>query len=151
MRTLIRLAALGLAAATLTACGGSESSAYCDQLRDSKALFENFDSSSPDPAQLDQAFDRFRELAEEAPEAVAGDWETLETAIATVEDALAEAGIEMSDLAGMQNGDIPEGVDMAKLAELGPKLESLGDEKFTEAGDNIEKHAKDECDVDLSA
>ena len=31
------------------------------------------------------------------------------------------------------------------------ELQELGSEEFQEAGDNIDKHAKDECGIDLDA
>jgi hypothetical protein len=54
-------------------------------------------------------------------------------------------------MATLQNGQIPEGVDMAALQSLMAEIEALDTQDFQEAGDNINKHAKDECGVDLKA
>lgn len=74
----------------------------------------------------------------------------LDDGITSVEKSLDDAGIKLEDLAKVQQGELPEGVDMAKLQGLAADFQKLSDEKFTKASDAIEKHAKDECDVDLS-
>ena len=66
-----------------------------------------------------------------------------------MQDALKEAGLKISDLEGLSSGNIPEGLDQTKLAALAEDLQAVGSEKVQDAADNIEKHAKDECDVDL--
>jgi hypothetical protein len=49
----------------------------------------------------------------------------------------------------MQQGQTPKGVDMQKLAALGPKLQALSSAKVEKAAKDIQKHAKDTCDVKL--
>jgi hypothetical protein len=148
MRTLTTMASMALAAATLSGCGGGDD-AYCKELKADKAYFESFSSGSPDFEKLDDAFAKFHDLADKAPDEVADDWKVLDSGITTLEKALDDAGVKMSDLPKMQQGQVPEGADPAKLAELAPKLQELGDAKFEKAGDAIEKHAKDSCDVTL--
>lgn len=149
MRTSIALAALALSLSTLSACGGSDSDAYCKELKADKAYFNTFSSSTPDFDKLDEAFAKFHSLADQAPDEVADDWKVIDGAVTTVENALKDAGIKFSDLPKMQQGQVPEGVDASKLAALAPKLQKLGDAKFEKAGKSIEKHAKDTCDVTL--
>ncbi len=155
----ITVSIAGLAARRRTAhrlrrCDGAGAGAsaddYCDQLKDAKAQLENFESTDPDFSEMDKALDTMHELADNAPDEVAADWKVVDEGVTTVETALEDAGITMADLGKIQTGQMPEGVDMAKLQELAPKLQSLSDAKFQKATDNIEKHAKDECDVDLS-
>ena len=148
MRTPLVLAALALTVSSLSGCGGSESDAYCKELKADKAYFSN---SSPDFDKLDKAFDKFHSLADKAPDAVAKDWKVLDGAITTVEKALKDAGITFSDLPKLQQGQVPKGADPNKLAELAPKLQGLNDAKFQKAGDAIEKHAKDTCKVKLGS
>ncbi len=154
MRATPAIAALVLGASLLTGCGGGDggsSSGYCDDLKSAKEEFSALDSDSPDMADLEKAFDRMHELADEAPDEVKDEWETLDGAITDLTDALDEAGITMDDLAKMQQGEMPENFDPAKLQELAPKMEEMGGQDFQDAADAIEKHAKDECNVDLGS
>ena len=54
-------------------------------------------------------------------------------------------------MATLQSGQIPDGVDMTALQSLMTEIQALDTEEFQAAGDNINKHAKDECGVDLQA
>ncbi len=67
-----------------------------------------------------------------------------------MQQALEDAGLEVSDLEGITTGQLPEGFDETKLTALAEDLQAVGTQKVQDAADNIEKHAKDECDVDLS-
>ena len=66
-----------------------------------------------------------------------------------MENALDEAGIKFSDFAKIQANELPEGVDPTKLQGLAASFTALSDEKFSDAADKIQKHAKDVCDVEL--
>ena len=89
-------------------------------------------------------------LADKAPAAVAADWKTLDDAFTTIENALKEAGLKPSDLGGLQNGQVPPGVDTSKLQALLPKLQSLSSGEVTQAASRIAANAKSECGVDLT-
>jgi len=150
--------ALTLAATGLTACGSdssSDSSAsggdYCSELKADQAFFNDLSGSSSDPAQLDQVFERMHTLADKAPDEVADDWKTLDGAFTTLESALSDAGIKPSDLAALQNGQVPKGVDPSKLQSIAPKLQSLSSSDVTDAAKRISDDAKKTCGVDLSA
>jgi hypothetical protein len=150
MRTITALAAIALTASTLTACGGSESSAYCKDLKADKSYFDSFGGSSPDVSKLDEAFKRMHDLAGEAPDAVSKDWKVIDDALTTVDKALKDAGVSFKDLAKLQQGQTPAGVDLTKLQALAPKLQSLGGSDFSKASKAIEKNAKSDCKVNLS-
>ena len=66
-----------------------------------------------------------------------------------IEDAFADAGLELDDLGDVMTGEIPEGVDMEKLEQLGTTLEELDSPEFQEASDAISEHAEQECDITL--
>jgi hypothetical protein len=154
MRPHITLAAFALALASLTACGSgadSADSAYCKELKSDKTYFEAFGDSNPDFSKIDEAFDRMHSLANKAPDDVADDWSVLDKAFTSITTALKDAGISFADIGKMQQGKIPKGADPKKLAALGPKLQELSGAKFEKASKAIEKHAKDTCDVNLSA
>ena len=153
------LAGLVLAAGALAGCGGddadtgaTDTETYCTQLKADKEYFNAFGGgggSDIDPSQFGEALDRFHALADAAPEDIAPQWDVLDGTLSKVERALAEAGIETEDLAGLQKGEVPEGVDMGKLAGLAPKLQELNSPELQDAAKAIQTHAKSECNVDL--
>ena len=71
--------------------------------------------------------------------------------ITTIENALKEAGLKPSDLAGLQNGKVPQGADLSKLQSLLPKLQSLNSTDVSDAAKNISDDAKKSCGVDLTS
>lgn len=160
MRTPVALAAVLLAATTLSACGSSDggSSAdggskdkdsYCADLKKDAQYFKSLDGG--DGSQIQEAINRFHELADEAPSAVSSDWKTIDGAFTQLEQGLKSAGITVEQFGQIQStGKVPSGVDATKLQSVVKNLQSLSNEKFEKAGDNIEKHAKSECKVDLS-
>ena len=161
MRTPLLLAGLALTAGALTGCGGGDSAdagptdteTYCAELKADKKYFTAFsgDGGGPDPSQLGEAITRFHDLADAAPDDIAPQWDVLDSTLSQVERALAEAGITTDDLAGLQSGKIPKGVDMAKLAALAPKLKELNSTELQDAAKAIRTHAKSECGVTLNA
>jgi hypothetical protein len=147
---------LGLTATLLAACGGgggssSSSGGYCDELKSDKAYFESLGSSSADVGKLDTVFQKVHTLADKAPDNVSADWKTLDDAITTLQNALEEAGIKPSDLAAMQNGQLPKGVDLQKLQALAPKLQALSSSDVSSAADRISADAKKSCGIDLTS
>lgn len=146
--------ALSVAATFLTACGsddsgGAASGDYCSELKADAKYFNGLDSSDPASADLDQIFTRMHTLAGEAPDDVADDWKKLDEAFTTIENALKDAGIKPSDLAGLQSGQVPPNVDPSKLSALLPKLQALSTGDVPAAAQRIATNAKDTCGVDL--
>lgn len=157
INAVIGAVALTLTATTLAACGSSgggsnSAGGYCTELKADKVYFDSISgSSSADTTNLADAFARVHTLAADAPASVAADWKTLDTAITSIESALADAGLKVSDLAGLQSGKLPPGVDASKLAALAPKLEALGNTDVSGAADRIAADAKKSCGVDLTS
>ena len=149
------VAVLATAAVTLGACGSPDrtdaAGRYCQELRTDKAFFLALDSATPDLTRIDQVFSRMHSLAHDAPPAVADDWRKLDTAVTTIEDALGKAGVKTTDLAALQKGRVPAGVDVAELAALGPKLQALSGPSVDHAAARIAGHARSACGVDLQA
>ena len=156
MRPPALLAGLALTASVLTGCGGGGDSAvndtetYCTQLKADEKYFSAVSGADADPSQFGEAIERLHGLAEKAPEDIAAEWGTLDNAFSEVENVLAEAGVKLDDLAALQKGEIPKGVDLKKLAEIGPKIQALDSKDLQDATATIRKHAKDECGVTLS-
>ena len=153
-RTLAALSTLVLSASLLAGCGGGSSSSsdsYCKELKAAKADFSSLGSGSADFSKFDEVIATFHKLSGDAPSEVKSEWKTLDGAITTLENALKDAGIKPSDLAAMQNGQLPKGVDMAKLQALAPKLQALNSSDVSTAADKIAADAKKNCNVDLNA
>lgn len=153
-RTLALAAVTAVLTSGLVACGGNDDSAagsgdYCDQLSKADSAFSALDGQ--DVSKLQDAVDAVNEFADSAPDDVKDDWKVLADTFGQLEKALADAGIKLSDLASIQNGDLPEGADMEKLMALGEQMQDLGGEEAQKAADAIEKNAKDECDIDLGS
>jgi hypothetical protein len=153
MKIPLALASAVLLASTLAACGGDngggsgEDSEYCKDIKRASKTFG--DLNSGDVAQLDKAFATFHTLADEAPSEIEDDWKKLDSAITTVEKALKDAGLTFADLAKIQSGEVPEGVDVSKLQGLASEMSKLSSADFTEASKAIDTHAKKTCKVDL--
>ncbi|TCI99856.1 hypothetical protein [Aeromicrobium sp. IC_218] len=143
MKTLKTAAAVLLASVVLTACGGSDTGAYCDRLEKAE---DDFSSLGQD-GNMSDAFDTFRELRDEAPDAVKDDWKTLAGAIDDMEKAYEDAGIDLDEVDQLDASKLSQD-QIKKLTEATSKLSS---EDYTEASNNISEHAKSECDIDLGA
>ncbi|MBJ7356068.1 hypothetical protein [Nocardioides sp.] len=147
------LAVTAFSASLLTGCGGDggggDADSYCDSLESIQKDFEDFEAA--DFSNFDEFTDRVEALADDAPDEVKEDWEVLTKAFTAFVDALEEAGLEPADLEGLANNELPEGVDMEALTEAMTEAQALGSEEVEKATENIEKHAKDECNIDLSA
>ena len=160
MRTPALLAGLALSLSALTGCGGdggdggdtgaTATETYCEQLKADEKYFSAVSGEGADPSQFGEALERLHGLADKAPEDIATEWGTLDSAFTEVETVLADAGIEPQDLAGLQSGQIPKGVDVKDLAAIGPKLQELDSPELRDAATAIRKHAKAECDITLS-
>lgn len=152
MKIIMSLAGVLLLGTTLSACGGGDDGAsgtYCTDIKAAKPVFESL--SKGDLAQLEEGFNTFHDLAKESPSDLKDEWKTLDNAATTIEKALADAGVKMSDLAGIQSGKVPAGVDMTKLASLAGDLQKLNNDDFAKARTAISDQAKDTCKVDLGA
>jgi hypothetical protein len=157
MRTTAILTTAVLSVGLLAGCGGGDdkdasgsgSSEYCKDLKAAKADFDSLDSSSPDFSRFDEAVKTFHQLADEAPSEVEAEWKTLDGALTSLETALADAGLTLEDLGKVSSGQLPPGVTQEDLAALAPKLQSTFNADVEKASDQIAKHAKSECGVDL--
>lgn len=158
MRAPVALAAVVLAATTLSACGSSgggssaggsnDTKTYCADLKKDASYFKGL--SGGDGSDIQEAIDRFHKLAKESPSAVSSDWKVIDGAFTKLETGLKSAGITVEQFGQIQStGKVPAGVDATKLQSVVKNLQSLSNSKFEKAGDNIEKHAKSKCKVDL--
>lgn len=148
-KTPVVLASL-LLVGGLTACSGDgPDSDYCKDLEAAAPKFAALRTN--DTAQLEDVFEASHQLAEEAPGDVKDDWQVLDKGMTDIEKALKDAGIKFSDFAQLQQGKIPEGVDVEKLQGLPAKFQKLDSPAFDKASKNIGTHAKDVCKVTFAS
>ena len=148
MMTAVTSMVVGVA---VSGCGGNSAapSAYCTSLADAEPAFRAM--ASGDIESFDRTFSVFHDLADQTPEAIRPEWRTVDGAFVTFEEGLAGVGLDLSDFDDVvSQGDIPPGVDPQQLQELMTELEQLGSADFAKAASTIERHALDECGVDLS-
>lgn len=161
MKIPLTIASAVLLGSVLTACGGSDGgggalggnggsgSGYCKDIKAAAKTFGDLDSG--DTASIGDAFATFHKLAGEAPGDIKADWKKLDSAIKTVETALADAGIKLEDFDKLASGQLPDGVDASKLAGLSTVFQNLSSADFEKSSKAIETHAKSVCKVDLNA
>lgn len=151
-------AGLVLGAGLLSGCGGDDGDSkaagggdYCDTLKAAAKTVQSFTGDSSDFSKFDDFIDAAKDLEEQAPSDLADDWKIVIGGMEDLTAAVEDSGITLEQLmAAATTGEMPPGVDQAKLMALAPKLQSLSGEEMEAATDAIDKHAKDECDVDLS-
>jgi hypothetical protein len=88
----------------------------------------------------------FTDLAAQAPDDVAGDWDTVVFAWQQLDDALTAAGISADDV---RPGQRPAGVSAAEYRALTGAAEQLRSPRVLAAAGSIQQHARDVCKVDL--
>jgi hypothetical protein len=150
LRSRTFVAALLLVAATACGGGGSASEAsaedYCKSLKSAQQEFAALESGQVTGANLDKIFERMHNLAEQAPAPVADDWRTLDDGISKMQAGLEDLGLSFGDLSDPQK---LQDVNPRKLQQFGQEMQELGGQEFQRAGDAIERHAKQECDIKL--
>ena len=158
-RTALITAGLLLGAGLLGGCGGGDDGGskasggdYCDTLKEAQKNIKSFtaEDATPDFSKFQDFLDTAKELADEAPSKIKDDWDTMLGAMNDLTSALKDAGLTIEDFGkATSSGQLPDGVDQTKLAELSTKLQSLDSTEIQKAGDAINKQAKDDCGVDL--
>jgi hypothetical protein len=119
--------------------GGGE---YCDELRSARDRMQDLGGPSSDVAEFEQVVDELRELSDVAPAEVEDDWQVLIDSFDTLQQALADAGLSMGDLADPQS---MQNLDPKVLQQLTQQLKSVDSTQFEQASTNISQHAKSEC------
>ncbi|MGJ9412136.1 hypothetical protein ACHAAC_05445 [Aeromicrobium sp. CF4.19] len=147
MKFKLAVAGAALASLALTGCGADSS--YCSDLEAAQEDFGSL-SGSGDPEQIDEAFSTLREIAQDAPDEVAEEWETLDGTIEQIQTALDEAGITLAELSQVQGDELPEGVTQEDVTALVTEIQSIGSAETQEASETIETHASEECDIELT-
>jgi hypothetical protein len=150
-RSLVSVVALLLAA--VAGCGGGDTESqagsedYCRSLKSAQQEFGALESGQLSGANLDKIFNRMHSLADQAPEPVADDWQKLDDGISKMQSGLKDLGLSFGDLSDPEK---LQDVDPQKLQKFGQEMQKIGGQQFQQAGEAIERHAKQECGIDLS-
>lgn len=151
MRTEGVVVVMMLLCGPLAGCSGSGGDDYCGALQDTANEFQ--DLGQGDFSQAGQGFAAFDDLAAQAPDEVADDWEVFNQQIGAFEKTLAAAGIDMEQLSEISEQidqqTIPAGVGPDALQDIGVAAQQLRTTEFTTALTNIRTHADDECNLAL--
>jgi outer membrane murein-binding lipoprotein Lpp len=158
MRTTAILSTIVLSASVLAGCGsdgGNSAADYCDDLKDAKSDIAALESDAFDIKAFEKAIDTVHELADGAPSEVEAEWKAMDEALTALTDGLEDAGLSMEDLGAILSSQIPEGMTAEEVQQVMPELQktftSLSTDEVQKANEKIEKHAKSECDIDLSS
>lgn len=139
------LCAVLLAIGTAGCAGGED--AYCATLRDEATQLRTAASDRPGADTMGGALAAFQQLQKDAPENVAGSWQTLVTAWQGLDEALDAAGVPAAEY---RAGERPDGVGAAEYAAIRAAAEELRSTEVQQAAAGIEQHAREVCGVDLA-
>ena len=142
---MIRAAAALLAAALLVTGCADQQEKYCDAVEDhQQELGEILGGGSPDA--LLKALPIFRDLAEDAPEDLRDEWKTVIDAVAGLQEALEDAGV---DPATYDRDHPPEGLSQADQDAIDAAARQLTSEETVTALSGVDQQAKDVCGTPL--
>jgi hypothetical protein len=142
---VIRAAAALLAAALLVTGCADQKEKYCDAVEDhQQELGEILGGGSPDA--LLKALPIFRDLADEAPEDLRDEWKTVIDAVAGLQEALEDAGV---DPATYDRDHPPEGLSQADQDAIDAAARQLTSEETVTALSGVDQQAKDVCETPL--
>jgi hypothetical protein len=137
---------LVLLAATLLVNGcADDKEKYCDAVKDhQQELGEVLGEGSRDA--LLTALPIFRDLADEAPKDLRDEWKTVIDAVAGLQEALKDAGV---DPATYDRDHPPEGLSQAEKDAIDVAASQLASEATVTALSAVDQQAKDVCGTPL--
>jgi hypothetical protein len=146
-RATVLLAAAGLLLSTLTGCA-DQTESYCGALADRRETLTDLATRAGEPGSdvLADTREQWQELREEAPDDIADEWATLVYALQGLVEAFEEAGTSPAEF---DPADPPPGVSADEADRLEDAAAELASRRVTAAGEAVEQHARDVCDVDL--
>jgi hypothetical protein len=136
-----------LVAAGLSACTDSTES-YCSTLREDQEKLRALagDTDGRGAGSLVCTVRLLSDLRDRAPEQVETEWDTLVDALRDLADAVRASGADLDDFTG---GRRPPGVSTGQLQAVRQAAAELRSTPVQQAGQSIEQHAVDVCEVDL--
>ncbi len=147
----LALTAVAVLLGAVAACGGgpttdaASTQQYCNTLEDTQKEFSALQRG--DIAGIDtKLFDRLHTLADQAPPAVADEWQKLDAGFTQLEGGLDQVGVGLTDLSDPAK---LQDLGAQKLKKLQKELQEFGGRNLEQAGNTIEKHAQKECGIKL--
>jgi hypothetical protein len=143
-RTLLAALVATTLLSSLAACGDDEDS-YCGALKSDQEMFAEMQEDTSGLGLL-QHRATLRSLAEEAPDDLADEWQTLLGALDAFAGTLDEVGVAPDEFV---DGQPPSSLDDAERKRVADAADELSSEDVVEAANGIEQHAKDVCKLQL--
>jgi hypothetical protein len=128
----------------LAGCGGRGD--YCAEVKDRQAELSEV-TASGSPAALLDALPILRDLAEQAPDDIRDEWQTLLDPLEGLDDALRAADVDPSSY---DPDDLPEDLEDAERQRIEDAGAALADPAVARAFDSVQQQAKDVCHTPLS-
>jgi hypothetical protein len=142
----VAVAAAVAVAVLLTGCADQREK-YCDAVTEhQQELGEILGAGTP--TALLEALPVFRELADEAPDDLRDEWQTVIGALEGLQDALEAAGV---DPATYDRDAPPAGLDQADKDAIDAAAQRLTSDQTVAALNGVDQQAKDVCGTPLRA
>lgn len=146
MRLLAPALACGLALSVGTGCSGDPQADYCEAVEEHQVELSEI-AASDDAGSLFDALPVYDDLAEEAPDDIAGQWGEVIGPLRALEEALDEAGVDPSSYDAEAP---PADLDQEDREDIEAAARHVGSERTVTAMAAVEQHALDVCGTPLS-
>jgi hypothetical protein len=127
----------------LTGCAGG--GGYCSDVEQHRKQIADMIGSGSPSALLDN-LPMLRDLAEQSPDDLADEWQTLIRALDGLDDAIRAAGVKPSDF---EDGKPPVGLGVTDQKAIADAAGQIGADDVVQATSGIEQQARDVCKVNL--
>jgi hypothetical protein len=144
-RTAASVALAVVVACTGSSCGASQEDRYCQALRADQELFAAMQDDTSGLALLKHR-DALHRLADQAPDDLTDEWQTLLGAVDAFAQTLTEVGVKPEDFV---DGQAPAGLDPTKRTRIANAASELSSQDVVEAANGIEQQARDVCKLQL--
>jgi len=155
MKKILGAGAAALMTVTLLAgCGGDDNGGgsgggYCDDLQSTKTTVTALGDADISQATFDKLTASVHTIADEAPDDIKDDWNTIADTLDTFNQAMSDAGIDFDNLQKLGQPGGPT-IDPAKLQAITAAAGKLDTDAITTASDNINAQVKKECGFELN-
>ncbi|MBO9521229.1 MAG: hypothetical protein J7518_06805 [Nocardioidaceae bacterium] len=131
------------AASAVAGCGGgSGEDAYCGALKKDQGVFAD-DSSG---MALIGNLPALHRLAAKAPDDLDDEWQTVLSALDSLDEAIEKAGVKPGDFA---NGQPPAGLSATEKTRIAQAASEVADQDVVDAFSGIDQQARDVCKLQL--
>ena len=138
----VLVAVLALAGSS---CGADSEEGYCRALQADQELFAAMQDDTSGLALLKHR-DALHRLADQAPDDLSDEWQTLLGAVDAFAQTLDELGVKPDDFV---DGQAPAGLDPAKRTRIANAANELASQDVVSAANGIEQQARDVCKLQL--